>query len=328
MTSTQLPDRLVFFTTDPGYLVPTLVAAEQVARQCVAVGVADVAVFLVGFGADVADALQREFPELRFHRLDPEQFELPTGAVYNATHVPRSALARLVVGRHIGSQYEHLIYMDGDIQVVGDLAPLLRFDVPVGRLLAAPDLAELVWREWGKFASGFRRYARQLGVRKPQEYFNSGVLAARRATWLEIGQLAFDFMSASSGRCRFHDQSALNHVARLARLRLSPRYNFLSAYQQLLDEPSDFAAVLHFSGGEKPWRDPFGGEAGSPFLSTYNDFVDRHELLRSFWEQTPGRRRPGLRSTSFPRRLVALWRVKSRRLRFHRLLLSTDYALK
>ncbi len=45
--------RLVFFTTDAGYLIPTLVAALQVEEQACVGRLADVAIFLIGIDLGV-----------------------------------------------------------------------------------------------------------------------------------------------------------------------------------------------------------------------------------------------------------------------------------
>ena len=305
-------NRLAFFTTDAGYLVPTLVAANQVAAQASLRNEAHVAVFLVNMEEQVRDDLSHAFPRLQFHMLSAQAFALPAGSTFNKTHVPESALARLIVGELISPQYHHVVYFDGDIQIVGDIGPLLRFEVPSGFLLAAPDIAEIIAPEIGGFARGFRRYLRNLKVQDAAQYFNSGVLAATRETWATMGRAAFDFMSENSDICRFHDQSALNRVFHGRRIALAPRFNFNSWYQSLLPDEAPHAAILHFTGGEKPWS----SRAASPisrFREPYLQLVEEFPVLEPFWSRTSGRNelsdRPKLKLVS---RLLAAWRSRMR----------------
>ena len=320
-------NRVAFFTTDAGYLVPTLVAALQVARQALPERIADVMVFLVGIDDADRVRLQESFPDLMFCAISSQKYALPDAAHFNATHVPRSTLARLVAPEFIPSSYLNLIYLDGDIQVVGDLRPLLTYDVPEGKMLAAPDIAELIWPERGVYASAYRSYLAQLGLERGDDYFNAGVLAARRETWLRFGRDALSFMIEHSVACRYHDQSALNRVVKSSRLFLSPRYNYNTWYQELLQHEPLGPALLHFTGGTKPWADDHPAQEGV-YREQYLELVAAHEVLVPFWHKTSGRRQlspPG--RASRPRSSLLFWREPFRRRRARRLLSQTRFAL-
>ena len=327
MSNCPTVDRLAFFTTDADYLVPTLVAARQVAAQASVRDLAHVSVFLIDIQDRTQDELSRLFPDLRFITLKSEAFALPVTSTFNRTHVPRSALARLVVGKMIDSQYKHLTYFDGDIQVVGNIEPLLHFTVPPGFVLAAPDIAEIVAPEIGRFAGEFRRYRQALGIGDATDYFNSGILAATRETWVHMGEAAFTFMAEYSDLCKFHDQSALNKIFHGRRIALSPRYNLNSWLQALLPELAAQAAILHFTGGEKPWSDR-ANRPESRFRSSYCQLVREYPMLQSFWSGTSGRNPgEGKRDAKPLSRLLSNLRSRTRRQRARALLSSERFQL-
>ena len=73
-----MKDRLIFFTTDTGFLLPALNAALQAAAQPWVREIVDIAIFLVGIEDDLFRRLEEEFcpAGLAFFRLDPAEFEL------------------------------------------------------------------------------------------------------------------------------------------------------------------------------------------------------------------------------------------------------------
>lgn len=279
----MLKNRVVFFTTDPGYLVPTLVAARQILAQPQVTAMADVLIFLVGFPGDEAERISANMktPDLRFLLLDPARFTLPSDATFNKTHVPESTLARLVVGEDIPDQYEHVVYLDGDIQIVGPIAPLVLHEVAPGKILAACDHAYINWHERGKSAAFLRRYLGGIGISNPYDYINAGVLAARRSAWIEISALALEFIKQSSDVCFYHDQSALNAVSVGRREVLSPIYNFVSWYQALNAMDYVNPRIIHFTGGSKPWSSQVKPWRGR-FVSDYKQICDENPVLEGY----------------------------------------------
>ena len=58
-----------------------------------------------------------------------------------------TSLARLVIGAALSEQYETLVYLDGDVQILRDPRALFEAHVPEGQILAAPGGAWLLARE-------------------------------------------------------------------------------------------------------------------------------------------------------------------------------------
>jgi lipopolysaccharide biosynthesis glycosyltransferase len=321
-------DRLIFFSTDPGFLVPAIVAAEQITRQPDVMAIADVMIMLIDVPNEQGAELQSAFPNIIFRHISKDGFDLPDGAVFNETHVPKASLARLSSSAYIDDHYKHVVYIDGDVQVIGSILPLVSHNVREGYVLAGPDAAELWWPEAGGSATGERNYIRGLGLEDPRLYFNGGILAATRTTWASFGAEALQFMRDRSTICRYHDQSAMNAITSESKREfLSPRYNFNRWYGLLGLRDAMTPAIIHFTGAQKPWADKYPSYNGE-FKDAYVRIVAEHPVLTSYWNRTSGRSGPSLDQ---PPRLglgwALPWRVPLRRRRalksFHR----TNYAV-
>ncbi len=200
--------------------------------------------------------------------------------------VPPATLARLELCRYIPKTYHHIVYMDGDIRIVGDITGLIKHDVQDGHVAAANEHFWL-WA-WGPRKKA-RAYLDGIGVSKPSDYFNCGILAFSRSTWEVRGPEALRFFLENSERAIYHDQSALNHVFAGRREVLSPVYNFVSNYKlagPLGVEPK----IIHYTGGLKPWQysgPPWGAADQAPYAEFLRDnaYAAALERVKSAPEQ-------------------------------------------
>lgn len=182
------------------------------------------------------------------------------------------------------TEAERVLYLDVDTVVLADLRPLLGLPLagcPLGAVLDAQN--PLVGPGTGM--PGWRA----LGLPWGREYFNSGVMLLDLAACRELGlfERARRFLVEHPDKVRYWDQDALNHAADDNWLRLEPRWNsvVLSALVRLpgfahhaeevnplarLVAAERTAAVLHFAGAAKPWKD--GYPAGYP-RETYRGFL-------------------------------------------------------
>ena len=119
----------VVYTTDRKYLFPTLVSAMQ-ARQHASIDQADV--MIMGFG------LEDEARGIFLPVCQSENIILSEMDSSLIEHQD-AMLARFFLHRLIPPQYRQCLYLDGDVQVLGSLDPLLNADVPDGHFLAAND---------------------------------------------------------------------------------------------------------------------------------------------------------------------------------------------
>lgn len=313
-------DTCAIFTTDMGYLVPTLVAAEQVHQQVQPEGLADIIIFTVDFAAEMTSKLEADFPDFRFL---PVSLDIDKEAFFNASHVPRSTLARLSIGPSIPDHYENIVYLDGDIQIVGDIRPLFRHRVPAGMIAAGNESAEFFWTENINAAREFREHAATIGLTDARDYFNAGILAARRDSWIEIGEEALRFFNENSKLCLYHDQTALNAVCLGRRQILHPRYNFVSWFRYMRADRLIEPSLIHFTGAQKPWSRHRPAMKGR-FIAVYEDFLARHPFLAPAFEGTSGLNWQG--SGRLPRDWRLPWRIPMRRRRFQRFLNEANFA--
>lgn len=272
-------DRAAVFVSDRGFILPTLLAATQVRQQ--AEGIADVYIVLTGV-AEEESALVSDYA--RAHGIIVRQIngiELDDKVDFAKTHVPPSALGRFYITSVLPQFVKHIVYIDGDVQIVGDITPLLKHSVPEGRIVAANDR---FWLGSLSHNSGNAAYLSGLNV-TASEYFNSGVMAFRRSTWETFSVKALDFFISNSQLCHYHDQSALNAIFKGARDEMSPNYNFTSAYAILIGIDKTAVRLIHFTGGNKPWYfdgPPWDGR----FLPLYQDLISLNPAL-SVFEQRP-----------------------------------------
>lgn len=319
-------DRVVILTTDRFYLIPTLVAGLQVARDRTVADVADVIIFLIGMSRDEQLKLEGLFSvdRLRFIDMPDKLFDLPPGVSFTKSHVPITSLARLYTPAMLPGQYNHIIYLDGDTQIVGGLGPLVNANVPPGRILAANEkyymsrthfgYSGLMWKEALAYLGG-------IGIKNPKDYFSAGVLAADRAAWTDICGDALSYFFNNSHLCLFHDQSALNAVSIGRREILHPSYNFMTSYANV-PKNGITPSVVHFTGSDKPWL----FDDRLPWLNTYSqvytEFLDKYPALMPYADHWPTQRQRLGPSTSRQERLIGkmfkLWLDISRRRRIRR----------
>lgn len=257
-------DRLVAYVTDPGYMLPTLVSARQLADRH-ADRDFDIIIFTVSVPAEALKGFQGALSErdVTFIPIDPASFLPAAGTYFREGHVPTSTLARLVLGSYVPAQYQHIVYIDGDTQILGDVSQLVGFDVPEGQIAAVNDPLFLETPSPQRLA-----YRAGLGLTETDDYFNAGVLAFRKSSWAQIGPAALEFYLRNPTLCEFHDQSALNAVCRGRRVALAPAYNFQTGYAELGVGGAYRPRIVHFTGREKPWSYqawPWNGRLARPY---------------------------------------------------------------
>jgi lipopolysaccharide biosynthesis glycosyltransferase len=266
-------DRVIVYVTDPGYLWPSLVSGEQALRQVS--DVSDVVIALTGFTDAEYSVVSGVIDALGLRPLRIPDIELPPETEWKPSYLSRAALGRLVIPDFLDSRYRHVIYIDGDTQIVGDVRPLVTLDVPEGRIAAAPSAA---WLHPQRFPEG---YIRRLGIEDPLTYFNSGVLALERSTFDKVMPEAMSFFLKNSERCLFYDQSALNAVMNQQRFVLSPRYNFFPTYFAHGVDLDFDPVIVHFVGDSKPWL-PNSVPSVRKYYPNYVDIIERFPLLRPY----------------------------------------------
>lgn len=324
-------DTAVVFVTDSGFLVPTLVAALQVQAQPAVMAVADIYIYLVGISPEDVGHLQQDFASGGMHLVPMASalFLPPEGTYFNKTHISHTTLGRFAILSLLPAQYEHIVYIDGDVQVLGDIGPLVRHRVAPGHIAAATESLWLCEGDRGSFWPRHKAYLASLGISDAREYFNAGVLLFRRDTWAEMAPKALAYFNAHAQRCIYHDQSALNAVFLGRREYLSPVYNYNSFFSSLGLNKRVKPKLVHFTGAGKPWFYP-GPPWRGQFMTRYSQLVAQHPFLSQYFRPVDPGKVEGMLSSERKLRLktwlLMPWRPWQRRRRFQRYLEQTHFA--
>lgn len=176
--------------------------------------------------------------------------DLPEG------YFPRSVWLRILLPELL-PQLDKILYLDSDMIVRDGLQPLWETDVS-GHLLAA------VTNPFYPFMPPYPRQS--LGIARPEDYFNSGVLLMNLALMRSENTVVRlrEYARSRPGNS-YPDQDALNVVCRGRWLPLHPRWNVQSTLYELkarelpmhpdqLREARSRPAVIHYIGPFKPWQ--------------------------------------------------------------------------
>ncbi len=181
----------------------------------------------------------------------------------NEGYFTLNTYARLFVGRLLPDEIERLVFLDGDMLLLGDIAPLAEMDLN-GRLLAAVQdpvagrvnqSAQMMhWQGWD--------------VPGGVSVFNAGLMVLDLRRMREEGtfEAAIAVARQHPERMRWHDQDALNYILRGNYVELDPVWNVMPHLyypptcrdviypKETIDRCIQNPKALHFSGGYRPWK--------------------------------------------------------------------------
>ncbi len=159
--------------------------------------------------------------------------------------VTKASYVRLALQEIVSPGVDRVLYLDADMRVMSELAPLLEADMRGFPLAAVNDIL-LYQRDW--LAQTWQR----LSMPQQADYFNAGVLLFDWPGTIQSGLLdrATAFACANPTLCVMHDQDALNVAAAENWKPLDPRWNMLDYYFRFSSRHA--ARIKHFT-GPKPW---------------------------------------------------------------------------
>ena len=231
------------------------------------------------------DRLRRSLTHFPNHSLEFRQFSPPADQLFPLNpqaHYTIDTYSRLWIGEFFSDDVERVLYLDGDIVVVGGIAELWNCDLE-GNLLGTVDIP------------GSDRGVERLGMRQEDGYFNAGMLVVDLAQWRETGakQRVLDYINANPDRV-LYDQDALNACFHDCRKRLDYKWNVISPFYDrpmplpLVDTEIERvrheARIIHYNGASKPWdylcNHPRRGEYAKYLKMTeWRDFVPADRTL-------------------------------------------------
>ena len=252
------------FAADEGFALPLAVAMRSALAKLSRAVPVDVFVIDNGLSASsrgrVRTAIEGVLGDRQLRWVAPPAERLADIVISDARFTPAS-YSRLLAADLVPEHTQRLVYLDSDVLVMRDLAPLFTVslgDAPVGavRDFAIPSTDHEL--------SGVRESP------TPRPYFNAGVLVIDVSRWRSLGvtDQALHYAAVGSEPLPLVDQDALNAVVRSWH-ELDYRWNVQQVifwgdrrprspfsddvYRQRRDLVSG-AAVLHFVGGPKPWH--------------------------------------------------------------------------
>ncbi len=242
--------RCICFTTDSGYLFPTMLSAIQARAQS---DEATVDCIIIIFGEltvanSVFQSICRE-KNILLIEVSAEHLQGFT-AMY----------ARLFLDELLPSQYTEILYLDGDIQIRGSLNDLIAWDLPAGKAFAAvADPLAIELQQASRRTPEISRYMAGLGVTSSPAlpYFNSGAIRMRRDGWRDVSRDALKFLNEQPQQCLWQDQSALNFAGHSKFEPLSFRWNFPIFFRNCGVEAAIGPSIYHFMSKPKPWQGNF-----------------------------------------------------------------------
>ncbi|MGF1630927.1 MAG: glycosyltransferase family 8 protein [Kiloniellaceae bacterium] len=185
-------------------------------------------------------------------------------------HISHASYLRIFIPEILPASEEKVLYLDCDIVVRHDIAPLWNLDLGDKVLGAARNLY-------------FVRHD-DLDMPAGADYFNAGVLLMNLKRWREADGTArvVRFIEAHHDHLWAHDQDALNAVFCGEFLELAPTWNFQTSmlwtepdglslsypqFRRLLADPG----IVHYTSPSKPWH--FSNT--HPYKSAYYHYLEK-----------------------------------------------------
>lgn len=171
-------------------------------------------------------------------------------------YISVSTWYRFAIACILPDSVERALYLDCDVAVAADVAPLFDIDID-GRAVAA--VKDCLWR----------KFDRRAGLPADFHYFNAGVLLINLKYWRASGvqERLFRFVGESKKNMNMLDQSVLNVVLKdeYTELPLCWNVQYLPAYiEESCYGVSEFVEafgspkIIHFVNRFKPWSRELG----------------------------------------------------------------------
>lgn len=186
--------------------------------------------------------------------IDNDQFDnAPTTDRY-----PKTIYYRLLAHKYLPKNIKRILYLDVDILVINDLAPLYKIDLNNYWYAAASHTSLDVTDNLNKL---------RLGNYEAESYYNSGIMLMDLQAIRENvkAEDIFDYIKRMGSTLLLPDQDVLNglygqHIMKIPDelynydARMNPLYYAKSNGEWDIDWVIDHTVILHFCGRDKPWR--------------------------------------------------------------------------
>ena len=245
----------VVFATDENYLPYVNVAVNSAVAHATSSNL-DILILHSGISAESIQAFAARYAGLesvsvRFVDMSDGLTGSRLAEFKQVDRLPVSACYRLLIP-DILTAYGKLIYLDVDVAVCRDLGELYSTDLGGCYFAAAKDVVHSTKPEYLAWAASW-------GFTDWSGYVNTGVLVMNLEQFRRkpvVDRLLPVVLEAAKWLC---DQDALNFICKDAIAPLDPRWNVqLGTYclKEQIALTGDEMWIAHFTGGQKPWRQP------------------------------------------------------------------------
>jgi lipopolysaccharide biosynthesis glycosyltransferase len=183
----------------------------------------------------------------------PVALDLFSSFPYNPhnTYLTKMAYGRLLIPKIIPENVSRVLYLDTDVLVLDNLAPLWRMDLEGNVLGAILDFNDGTNGDFDS-QSGQSEHSLYYGLPRVKDCFNSGVLLIDLDRWRQegISEEAFAYLSQYPKTPKM-DQDALNIACDGNWKQLDPWWNVQDHLGRRFTKGE--AGILHFSRRIKPW---------------------------------------------------------------------------
>lgn len=189
--------------------------------------------------------------------------------LYESPTISMETYYRLVIPE-VFDVYDKVLYLDGDLIVLDDVAKLFAVDIGDAYLGAAHDIGLQ-----GNLNGGnpeLMAYYSQFDCKDCKNFFNAGVLIMNTRLFRENFSSRYLLDFAQQGAFKFQDQDLLNILCEGRIFDIGYEWNFYGdpvesyrgwfnafapheAYQKYLAAKKNYH-IIHYAGNEKPWLDP------------------------------------------------------------------------
>lgn len=199
------------------------------------------------------------------------QYHFFTGTVREEKEISKEAYYRLLIPE-IMSEYEKVLYLDGDMAALTDVAEIYRTELGDNLVAACRDLVGLmayynsnycVDQQTGQTQKEY--WDNDLGLKDANRYFNTGLTLFHIPAFRAAYSVDYLLEYAVSRCWKAHDQDILNVLCEGRVTLLEPNWNSIygdapqflpdalrSEYQDCWAHPK----IAHFAGPFKPWAVP------------------------------------------------------------------------
>jgi lipopolysaccharide biosynthesis glycosyltransferase len=225
-------------------------------------------IFHSGISAAVLDKLSSQsaqFPHFSIEGIDissrVKQYHFFTA---NRSDLTQEAYYRLFIPELL-SDYEKVIYLDGDMICRSDISKLYAFDLGDNLIGAARDIAGISWFNFSGQCNDKTRFDFKSNCQTVTDYYNSGLLVINNRQFQKTISTAQLIELALSRKWNFNDQDVLNFLTHGRTYFLPYSWNFIhdpntnyipESLVKEYTEAEGHEDIIHFAGPVKPWLKP------------------------------------------------------------------------